>query len=206
MANKLIDLNGIKAFLNKAKALFMPKTGGTFTGQVISSSSDAFRLTYGGYGAILRNDGNYFYILLTNKNNATGSYNSLRPFAIYLSNGTVVMQQRVEVYNTLQANQVVQTSDETLKEITGDVTLTLEQIAEAPAIKFRWKENGATQVGSTAQYWKGVLPEIAVGEEGQMAMDYGVAALMSAITTAREVKALKERVAALEEKLGLSGK
>lgn len=205
MANKLIDLNGIKAFLNKAKALFMPKTGGTFTGQVTSTWADALRMKFGDYGVILRNDGNFFYILLTNKGNSGGNFNDLRPFAIFLQNGGVVMQTPVNVENTLTATQVVQSSDEKLKDVTGEAGLTIGQVAAAPAVKFNWRDGSGRGVGSTAQYWKGVLPDAVTGEEGSMAMDYGAIALVSAITAAREIEALKERVAALEEKLKPTG-
>ena len=43
------------------------------------------------YGSIIRNDGSNTYILLTNANNVTGKWNSLRPFAINNSNGLVTL-------------------------------------------------------------------------------------------------------------------
>ena len=59
-----------------------------------SSSANAFRLSYGSYGAILRNDGESFYILFTNSGySATGSWNDLRPLRLQLSTGTCWLQK-----------------------------------------------------------------------------------------------------------------
>lgn len=54
-----------------------------------SSNSGQLRLTYGNYGVIVRNDGGTLWILLTNSGNASGTFNSLRPFSINLSTGAV---------------------------------------------------------------------------------------------------------------------
>ena len=47
------------------------------------------------YGIIHRADGNNYYILLTNQNDANGSYNSLRPFTLNLSNGSVAFSNGI---------------------------------------------------------------------------------------------------------------
>lgn len=75
--------------LTPANVGALPISGGTLTGNLVSSAADAFRLIYGGYGAILRNDGKYLYVLLTNKDDASGGYNSLRPLKIDLATGNV---------------------------------------------------------------------------------------------------------------------
>lgn len=67
----------------------LPIAGGTLTGNLISTVADALRLINGGYGAIFRNDGTDLYILLTNKNAASGSWNNLRPFKINLATGNI---------------------------------------------------------------------------------------------------------------------
>lgn len=103
-------------------------------------------------------------------------------------------------------DQVV-TSDATKKTCLRDISLSVEQIAGAPAVTFDWKAGGHS-FGSIAQYWKGVLPESVLGPEGDYSLAYGQLALVSSIVLARreteqdrEIKRLKERVALLENKV-----
>ncbi|UMO90223.1 hypothetical protein HP572_17995 [Pectobacterium sp. PL64] len=67
----------------------LPAVGGTLTGNLISTVADVLRMVYGGYGAILRQDGGGVYILLTNKDAANGAFNSLRPLRIDLATGNI---------------------------------------------------------------------------------------------------------------------
>lgn len=88
--------NGLMSASDKAKL-----DSGKFTTEVASSAATAFRLSYGSYGVLLRNDGADFYILLTAKGQAaSGNFNSLRPFRVNLSTGKVYMQ------NGLEANSI----------------------------------------------------------------------------------------------------
>ena len=118
------------------------------------------------------------------------------------SSGTLSMLCNVTVTKVLKAQSVTQTSDLRLKAVKGDVGLSLDQVASAPSVRFSWKDGGGRGVGSTAQYWKGVLPEAVSGDGGTLSMDYGVVALLSAITAARSLKALERRVADLEKRVG----
>ena len=100
-------------------------------------------------------------------------------------------------------------SDIRMKDVQGNVNLNVEQVADAPAVRFLWKKDHSLgmQAGSIAQYWQNVLPEtIKEDKEGILSMNYGVAALVAAITTARkvvdhekEIAQLKNRVKALED-------
>lgn len=64
---------------------------------IISTAGDAFRLAYGNYGTILRSDGFAFYILATNKGEASnGSFNKFRPFRFDLATGGVNLVQTGE--------------------------------------------------------------------------------------------------------------
>lgn len=54
-----------------------------------SGGGGQFRAIAGGYGVIFRNDGNNFYIMQTSSGNASGGFNSARPFIWNLTNGTV---------------------------------------------------------------------------------------------------------------------
>lgn len=101
----------------------------------------------------------------------------------------------------------VVTSDRNLKDITSDVELTLDQIANAPAVNFTWKseankENKKEHVGTIAQYWEVVLPQaVSTAPDGSLAFNYGNAAMVSSIVTAKEVVALKEQIAELQRRL-----
>lgn len=79
--------------------------------------------------------------------------------------------------------------------------LTIEQIADAPIIKFTWidrPENGL-QVGSIAQYWEKVLPQsVHKSKKDYLSFSYGVAALVSSVSTARKVVDHEKRIAELE--------
>ena len=57
------------------------------SGEYITSSANGFRIAYGEYGTIFREDESEFWILLTDSGNSTGTFNSLRPFHINLSTG-----------------------------------------------------------------------------------------------------------------------
>ena len=107
-------------------------------------------------------------------------------------------------------------SDARKKDVIGDIgekqgvkAIGVEQIADAPAVQFLWKGERAkegVQVGTLAQYWQGVLPEVVMDKGGELSMQYGVAALVSAIITARKVVDHERRITELERnqtKIGL---
>ena len=78
----------------------IPLTGSTsVTGIVRSSaelqslSANSFRIGYGGYGTFWRNDGGSLYLMLTNKDDPWGNYNSLRPLRVSFSNGEVIISK-----------------------------------------------------------------------------------------------------------------
>ena len=67
-------------------------------GEITSRSYNAFRLRQSTYSAILRNDKNNFYFLITDLEDPDGSWNDFRPFTIDLSSG------RVELAKTIYIN------------------------------------------------------------------------------------------------------
>ncbi len=193
----------------------MTGVGGiTATGEIKSSSVNAFRLSAGSYGTILRNSDNNFYILVTNSGQAaSGSFNSLRPFYINLSTGNVVMQHRLTVNGVIEngtgifSNGYVSakgqntSSDMRLKRVLGDVSLPLERIAKAPAFEFRWRDGSGESAGSSAQYWRDALPAAVRERGGYLEMQYGNIALISAISIARETLRLATRVSDHERRI-----
>ena len=94
-------------------------------------------------------------------------------------------------------------SDERMKNIIEHFALSVEDIAGAPIVKFTWKfgEDKAIHAGSIAQYWQNVLPESVLEVDGKLSLQYGVLALLSAISLARTVVNHEQRIARLEKEL-----
>lgn len=59
------------------------------SGEIITTSTNAFRMIYGSYGSFFRQDETILYLMLTNKGNQSGTFNSFRPFLVELATGTV---------------------------------------------------------------------------------------------------------------------
>ena len=98
-------------------------------------------------------------------------------------------------------------SDMRLKDKLADIRLPVEAVAAAPAMLFAWKRNNLRDVGSSAQYWQGILPEAVKERGGWLEMEYGNIALVSAISIAKKVVSHEERIAQLEkENIGLKNK
>jgi hypothetical protein len=64
-----------------------------------------------GYGSFWRNDSATTYLLLTNNNDAFGSWNGLRPFAVDNASGNVSMSHQVTIGGPLVCNQMLTMSN-----------------------------------------------------------------------------------------------
>ena len=104
--------------------------------------------------------------------------------------------------NFTAAGNVAAYSDERLKENWRDVAPDyVAKLAEVKHGVFDRIDNKETQVGCGAQSLQKVLPE-AIGEaNGHLTVNYGGAAMLSAIELAKMVVSLEKRIAELEEKL-----
>ena len=91
-----------------------------------------------------------------------------------------------------------QSSDERLKNIIERVYLDVRLIAKAPSFRFSWKDGNGVDVGSSAQYWKNLLPDAVKERDGYLEMGYGNIALISAISIAKEVESIEQKVKRLE--------
>ncbi len=90
-------------------------------------------------------------------------------------------------------------SDARLKDVTGNVELDIRDIAGAPAVFFRWKDTGGEDVGSIAQYWQALMPQLTPRTpSGMLGLQYDKAALLGVVTVSRKVLDHEERIAALE--------
>lgn len=98
------------------------------------------------------------------------------------------------------------TSDIRIKDIQSDVSINLEDIANAPLFLFKWKEGGdnLTHVGTSAQYWKEKVPELvseANDERKTLSLEYEVLGTAGSIAIAKEVVSLKEEIKLLQAQI-----
>ena len=137
--------------------------------------------------------GNYLYLNYRGGNVAVGT--------------TAPSTYKLTVTGQVGATGFVNTSDIRKKNRIKDVDLRLDQIAKAPAFEYYWLDPSIDHdlhVGTSAQYWESVLPQVvttAKDEMGTKAMQYGVTALISAITVARKVMTHEEKIALLETRV-----
>ena len=112
-----------------------------------------------------------------------------------------------EFANVYSRGYVTALSDARHKNVKGDIALTVEMVAKAPAVKFTWKDEKKTGmfVGSLAQYWQMALPEVVREQgDGTLSLDYQVTALMAAIVTARKVVNHESRLQRLEKMFAIN--
>ena len=108
------------------------------------------------------------------------------------------INNNVVVSGTVTATSFPTSSDERLKTKISDVLLTAEQIANAPAINFKYKDGDQSiHAGTIAQYWQEILPAVIMGKSDRLTMDYGPAAMVAVINLAKEVVALRQEICRL---------
>lgn len=101
-------------------------------------------------------------------------------------------------------------SDERLKDIVRELSPRIEDIAGVRIVDYRMKDGQRVDVGTIAQDWQALLPNaVKENPDGYLGLNYGGAALVSAVAAAREIVALKQenealkaRLAAIEARLG----
>lgn len=108
-----------------------------------------------------------------------------------VSNGFIHCGHKVE------ATAFDTTSDIRKKIKRGEITLSLDAIANAPSILFNWKKDpeGKVRGGSIAQYWQKVAPwAVSEDKDGYLEMDYSALALAASIENAKQIKALRREL------------
>ncbi len=190
----------------------LPLAGGTMTGQ-LGLVSNAYRgaspYSYGlncnnsdiiGINSLYMNDesdgwdeGIEFY------RGDTGGWDSLRAYRgtwyFYSNNGN--SYGNIQAQNGYAEGTWASKSDARMKNVVGDVDLTVEQIAAMPAVKFTWKNDPEKRVhvGTLAQPWQKVLPEaIETTQADTLMMCYGEAAMVSVIKLAQRVLELERMI------------
>lgn len=71
----------------------------TASGEIKTTSANAFRAVYGNYGFFIRNDGNNVNFLLTASGDQNGGWNTLRPLTINTASGLVSMASGLKIGN-----------------------------------------------------------------------------------------------------------
>lgn len=123
--------------------------------------------------------------------------------------GSILIREHYDVWSAWRTmldsnnyNSIINSSDARLKEKLADINLGIYEIAHAPAFSFKWKNKNGKGIGSTAQYWKDILPDSSQeGENGYLYLSYGPLALVCAINISREVINMNKRIADIERKI-----
>lgn len=107
----------------------------------------------------------------------------------------------------------VTSSDIRKKDIVENINLSIESIAESPVFKYKFKNstNDSVYIGTSAQYWQEIIPEVvSTDQDGYLMMNYTSLNTVASLTCAKEIiklkeenAELKERLAAIEAKLGI---
>ena len=101
----------------------------------------------------------------------------------------------VRAANFFADSAVSVVSDERKKIVSKEMVLDLDKIADAPSVLFKWRDSQdeTEHVGTIAQYWQEVLPQVVCEDhEGNLSMQYGTAALVAVISVARELREIKK--------------
>lgn len=108
-------------------------------------------------------------------------------------------------YTIASDGDVVAGSDMRYKRVEEKFRLTSTQIAHAPLFKFQWKKQteGQSKIGTSAQYWEQILPEIVVFDSVAdfKRLNYQSLGVAMGISLAREIEHLKKQIAELKEQL-----
>lgn len=97
-----------------------------------------------------------------------------------------------------------QASDKRLKENITDLFINSETIAQMPSIYFNFIGKEDKHVGTIAQEWQKILPEVVkTTSNGTLSMDYASTSMVCAISLAKEIVKLKEEIEELKEAVNL---
>ena len=111
-----------------------------------------------------------------------------------------------DVYSngSMTATSFIQSSDERIKNIDGDINLTIEQIAEAPSILFHFKDkrDKLQHGGTIAQYWEKIAPwAVRKDSKGELSLDYVALCIAAIICCARAIVRLEKILSKILKKL-----
>ncbi len=124
---------------------------------------------------------------------------------IYNSSGNSVdVHDDLDVDGDAYADNFTQHSDERLKDIQGDVKLTIDDFANAPSVLFKFKNRKDEKLhgGTIAQYWQKIAPwAVSEDKDGYLSVSYANLALAGVIAIARFLKQYLTRLVKVENEL-----
>lgn len=190
---------------------YLPTSGGTITGRLVVDTNNQSVMGHVGLWVKRSEAGSTAYwnaIAITGYNNIGYTLNATgdgRFVFEYYNGSTNSTKVTIDSSGNLYAvGGVSALSDERHKDIVGIPSLSVEQIATARSVLFKWKDrrDNNVHVGSIAQDWEHILPESIRYENDKdrtLSLQYGVAALISSITIARKVVNHEQRITELEK-------
>jgi len=177
---------------------------GTATSNLIYATiadNDFFRLQVGGTAS----NAGYVELATADDGNEpiyvrqyTGVFtNIVRTLILLDESGNTTMPGSLTVNgNVFATGGVTSLSDVRYKNILHNRDIKLEDIAKAPLFDFTLKDHmdKSVHIGTSAQYWKKILPESIRKEEDVLTMDYASTALACSISMAKEIEYLKSKL------------
>lgn len=204
--NLYINKSGFAGWID---ALFLKNSGGTISGDLtvngkLVTKYPDFRIAYGNYGFMLRNDGANTYFLVTDAGQAaTGSWNGLRPLYFNNANGQVTFGHNVTGNGNGSFNDVQIRSDRRNKRNLVKLDNALDRLEALTGYLYEVQhpdDGWNTSVGLIAQDALVALPELvtedddAISGEKRLRLNYNgvIALLVEGIKDLRhELKELK---------------
>ena len=183
--------------------------GGTFSGRVVIDLDNDAEASSANSGSLRIGTASGNHLLIDGNEIICANGSSAGTLYLQYNGGTLNCGGNASITmnvtgNIVATGGVTALSDARHKTIISDTAINVEQIAKMPAVVYRWndgREDNGLHVGSIAQDWQRVLPEVVLkanDKEGTLSMQYGVAALVSSIITARKVVDHERRIAELE--------
>ncbi len=158
----------------------LPLSGGTLTGEVYGTTIHLNNW--------IRTQGN------------CGWYNETYAGGWYMEDATWIRTwNNKSVYvngDIIATGGMTALSDMRYKTVLRKQNIKLTDIASAPLFDFTLKigNNKKTRIGTSAQYWKKILPQVIVKNDNMLSMDYASTALACCISMAREITKLQAKL------------
>ena len=196
--------NGIALFANASGSAIKDsgltyKPGDNATIKVLSTNTDKEEdLNIQAYGEIKLTTTNYSGSLVVGE--------SIEMDALTINigidgtdDGGINLNGKTTINNNCYATAFYETSDENLKDFSGDVDVDFAKLKEIRKSYFTWKDgNGKTQIGTSAQDVQKVYPElVSEDNKGNLTVDY---AKLSIIALSA-IDKLDERLLKIEKKI-----
>ena len=192
--------------LNSALSNYVPTTGGSFSGEIsalnyiITNTGTGYHLQFkrGGGNIIWCPSGGYYRIVCNGAGTSDGDATLL------IKSGTVSVKGNLSASGT-----VSQGSDIRFKDIIEHKMLKIEDIANAPCFSFKWnnKEDDSIHLGTSAQYWESIAPELVSGKDfktlnyASLGVAMGIALSKKSINHEDRIKMLEDEIQVLNQEL-----